>query len=82
MAGRTSRERAEREARKRLRTFTARQSVHARQNTRRRRDNIAAGIAIVVVAALAAFAQIGYYTVGPGACRARRSPTTAPGPAP
>ena len=81
MAGRTSRERAEREARKRLRAFTARQSVHARQVARRRRDNIAAVIAIVVVAVLATVAQLGYFSIGPGErAQPKVSASAAPSP--
>ena len=88
MPARTAQERAQREARRRAREYTARQQVHAEQRRRRRRDNIAAVVGLVVVAALATLIQIGYYTLGPGAPVPKRStaasasatPTPAPTP--
>jgi peptidyl-prolyl cis-trans isomerase B (cyclophilin B) len=81
---RTARERASREARRRSRLHAARQAVHTLQQRRRRRDNIAAIVAFVLVAALATAAQIGYVTVGPGApppkSKASASPTPTPTP--
>lgn len=59
-------EREAREARDRLRRYTARQTVHEHQQKRRRRDNIVAVIGVVVVAGLAAATQIFYFTAGPG----------------
>jgi peptidyl-prolyl cis-trans isomerase B (cyclophilin B) len=65
-------ERAEREARDRLKRYTARQQVHERQTKRRLRDNVVAIIGVVVIAALAAATQIFFFTAGPG------RPTPAP----
>lgn len=65
-------EREAREARERLRRFTARQAVHDNQIARRKRDNVVAVGAVVVVAALATVAQLFYFNGGPG------TPTPAP----
>jgi peptidyl-prolyl cis-trans isomerase B (cyclophilin B) len=59
-------EREAREARERLRRYNARQTVHAHQVTRRRRDNLFAIGAVVVVAALATVGQLFYFNGGPG----------------
>ena len=60
-------EREAREARDRLKRYTARNEVHARRTKRRLRDNaFAAGGALVLIAA-AAVAQVFYFTSGPGA---------------
>ena len=59
-------EREAREARTRLRRFTARQGVHEHQVGRRRRDNLIAIGGAVVVAALAAVTQVVYFSAGPG----------------
>ncbi len=56
----------DRVARQRLREFNAKQTVHADQIRRRRRDNIVAAIAVVGVVALATVAQVVYFTSGPG----------------
>ncbi len=56
----------DREAHERLRRYQARQTVHETKIRRRRRDNLIAVLALVVVGALAATAQIVYFTVGPG----------------
>ena len=66
MATSKSQEREAREARDRLARYNARQSVHAKQLSRRKRDNWLAVIGVVVVAGLAATAQIFYFTTGPG----------------
>jgi peptidyl-prolyl cis-trans isomerase B (cyclophilin B) len=71
-----STEREAREARDRLRRYNARQSVHAHQVTRRRRDNILAIAGVVIVAGLAAVTQVFYFTAGPGAVTA--SPSASP----
>ena len=49
-----------------LRQYEARKAVHERQGARRRRDNIIAIGAIVVVASLAGLAQFFFFTAGPG----------------
>jgi peptidyl-prolyl cis-trans isomerase B (cyclophilin B) len=72
-------EREAREARDRLRRYTARQSVHARQVKRRRRDNILAVCGILVVAALATASQVFYFSSGPG--RVVASPSASQTPA-
>jgi peptidyl-prolyl cis-trans isomerase B (cyclophilin B) len=75
-----------REAQDRLRRYQARQTVHETKIARRKRDNLIAVLAIVVVGALAATAQIVYFTVGPGtpepipSASASPSPATAPDP--
>lgn len=57
----------QREAAARLKRYEARQQLHATQNKRRVRDNIVAVVSVVVVAALAGFAQFFYFDSGPGA---------------
>jgi peptidyl-prolyl cis-trans isomerase B (cyclophilin B) len=59
-------DREAREARDRLRRYNARQSVHSHQAKRRVRDNILALVGLVVVATLATFTQIYYFSSGPG----------------
>jgi peptidyl-prolyl cis-trans isomerase B (cyclophilin B) len=59
-------EREAREARDRLVRYNARQAVHKHQIGRRRRDNIFAVLGVLVVAALATFTQVFYFTAGPG----------------
>jgi peptidyl-prolyl cis-trans isomerase B (cyclophilin B) len=65
-------EREAREARDRLKAYTARQQVHGMQKRRRVRDNVIAIIGVVVVAALATLTQVAFFTIGPGV------PTPAP----
>lgn len=72
MAASKNSEREAREARERLRRYNARQAVHTTQVTRRRRDNLFAVGAVVVVAALAAVIQLFYFNGGPG------TPTATP----
>ena len=72
MAASKNTEREAREARERLRRYNARQTVHAHQVSRRRRDNLFAIGAVIVVAALATAAQLFYFNGGPG------TPTPAP----
>ncbi len=73
-----SNDRQAREERARLRTYQARQEVHARKQRRRTRDNVIAGIALVVVLALATAAQLFYFSGGPGAPEAVPSETPSP----
>jgi peptidyl-prolyl cis-trans isomerase B (cyclophilin B) len=68
------REREAREARERQKRYTARQQVHDHKIARRKRDNLVAAGALVVVAALATVAQLFYFADGPGA------PTPTPTP--
>lgn len=68
----------DREAQDRLRRYQARQTVHESKTRRRRRDNIVAVLAIVVVGALAATAQVAYFTVGPGTPEPVASATPEP----
>jgi peptidyl-prolyl cis-trans isomerase B (cyclophilin B) len=63
----TRREREAREAKERAKRYAARQQVHEYKVARRRRDNLVAVGAILVVAALATVAQLFYFTGGPGA---------------
>lgn len=77
-------EREARAARDRLRVYEARQTVHRAQHARRRRDNIVAGAAAVLLIAGASTAQSLYYSTGPGAPAgspsASAGPSTSPGP--
>jgi peptidyl-prolyl cis-trans isomerase B (cyclophilin B) len=66
----------ERQARQHLREYTARQTLHDERIRRRRRDNLIAGIAALVVIALAIGAQLLYFTAGPGI----PAPTPSPSP--
>lgn len=76
----------DREAQERLRRYQARQTVHETKSRRRRRDNLVAVLALVVVGALAATAQIAFFTVGPGTpepvATASPAPTDDPAAAP
>jgi peptidyl-prolyl cis-trans isomerase B (cyclophilin B) len=65
-------EREAREARDRLKAYNARQAVHSHQVKRRWRDNLFAGLGVLVIAAAAAGVQFVYFSTGPGA------PTPAP----
>lgn len=62
-------------ARQRLQDYNAKQTVHAEQIRRRRRDNILAAIALAIVLILATVAQILYFQVGPGVPAATPTPT-------
>lgn len=66
MAPSKSSEREAREARERLRRYTARQTVHERALKRRRFDNLFAVGGVIVVAALATVTQVFYFNGGPG----------------
>ena len=66
MASSKNQEREAREARDRLTRYNARQAVHTHQVKRRKRDNLWAAGAVVVIAALATVGQIYYFTAGPG----------------
>lgn len=80
MARSKNAEREAREARERLRRYTARQSVHDAQVSRRRRDNVFAIIAAVVIASVAAVTQVVYFSTGPGAPVPVPSASASPSP--
>ncbi len=68
------RDREAREARDRQKRYAARQQVHEHKIARRKRDNLVAAGALLVVATLATVAQVFYFADGPGA------PTSTPTP--
>ena len=80
MAPSKNTDREAREARDRLRRYNARQAVHTHQSKRRVRDNVLALIGLVVVATLATFTQIYYFSAGPGKPAAKVSATPTPTP--
>jgi peptidyl-prolyl cis-trans isomerase B (cyclophilin B) len=69
----------DREARDRLRAYTARQRVHETQVRRRRRDDLLAVVAVVVVVGLAVVTQVVAHDGGP-ADEATASPTASSSP--
>jgi peptidyl-prolyl cis-trans isomerase B (cyclophilin B) len=73
-------DRQAREERARLRTYQARQEVHASKQRRRTRDNVIAVIALVVVLTLATAAQLFYFSGGPGTPEPVASETPTPTP--
>jgi peptidyl-prolyl cis-trans isomerase B (cyclophilin B) len=73
-------EREAREARERLRRYNARQAVHTHRVKRRVRDNVFALVGLVVIAALATFTQIFYFTAGPGAPAPKSSASASASP--
>ena len=78
MAPSKNTDREAREARDRLRRYNARQAVHTHQSRRRTRDNVLALVGLVVVATLATFTQIYYFSAGPGKPAAKSSATPTP----
>lgn len=81
MPARTPRNR-DREALRRSRLYTARQTVHNRQGRRRRRDNVVASLVFVLAIVAATFAQVGFFTLGPGRSVAAPKPTASATPTP
>ena len=79
MAASKSHEREAREARERLKRYNARQTVHATQLKRRKRDNWLAVAGVVLVAALAATVQVVYFTSGPGMPTPEPTPSASTG---
>jgi len=75
-------EREAREARERLKRYNARQSVHAHQIKRRKRDNIYAIAGVLIIAAIAATTQIFYFSSGPGAPTPEPSASATPSATP
>ncbi len=67
---------------RRSRLYTARQTVYTRQGARRRRDNVVAAVVFVVVIAAAVFAQLGFFTLGPGKPAAAPKPSASATPTP
>ena len=82
MAGSKSTEREAREARERLRRYNARQAVHENQMRRRKRDNLWAIGAVVVIAAIAVVLQLFYFNGGPGTPTPVPTATETPAPTP
>lgn len=64
-----------REARERLKRYTARQQVHENQHKRRVRDNVLAVVGFVVVVGLAGALQFFYFNGGPGTASPTPTPT-------
>ncbi len=75
-----SNDRQAREERARLRTYQARQEVHASKQRRRSRDNVIAVVSLVVVLALAIGVQLLYFSGGPGTPEPVASETPTPTP--
>lgn len=71
-------DRAARANRERLKGYKARQAMHAFRIRRRKRDNWIAVVAIVVVAIGATFAQLAYFSAGPGKPAATAEPEPEP----
>lgn len=71
-------DRDQREARDRLRRYTARQQVHSAQARRRRRDSLLGAAVAVVALGLATAGQVALDATGPGTPDATSSPTAAP----
>ena len=82
MANRSPRERAERDARKRARSYSIRQEVHLERGRRRRRDDVTAGIVLAVVLVAATASQVGFFTAGPGAAKPSASASASASPTP
>lgn len=72
----------DREARTRLRAYQARQTLHRTRAERRRRDNVIAAVAGVVVITLAVLAQLLYFSGGPGTPVAEPSSSASATPTP
>lgn len=73
-------QREQREARERLRTYQARQQVHDKRVSRRKRDNLLGILGGLLVVALAITAQVVFFTAGPGAPDPSPTPTAEPTP--
>lgn len=80
MANSRGSEKEARAARERLRVYNARQGVHEHTLARRKRDNLVAIIAGVIVVAIAAAAQVAFFTAGPGAPEAVEPSPSASAP--
>ncbi|TQL47955.1 peptidyl-prolyl cis-trans isomerase B (cyclophilin B) [Homoserinimonas aerilata] len=82
MAGSRNGEKDARASRERLRVYTARRTVHEKSVQRRKRDNLLAILAGLVIVALATVAQFTFFTVGPGAPEPTPSATAEPSASP
>ena len=82
MASSKNAARQAREAKERLRRYNARQAVHTHRARRNRRDNILAGVVLVVVVALATVTQVLYFTAGPGLANSVPDKSAAPSVSP
>ncbi|UFS60275.1 peptidylprolyl isomerase [Subtercola endophyticus] len=71
-------EREARESKQRLRNYQARQTVHAKQITRRKRDNLLSVIVGLVVIIAAIVVQVFYFSSGPGMPVPEASASVAP----
>jgi peptidyl-prolyl cis-trans isomerase B (cyclophilin B) len=70
--------REQREARERLRQYSARYAVHENARARRKRDNVlAVGVGLIVIA-LVSTAQVFYFSAGPGTPEPAPSSTSDP----
>lgn len=75
--------RQSRDEKERARAYRARQEFHEGLVTRRRRDNLIAGLAGAVLLVAIIGAQVAYFTVGPGTPAPSPSPTSStPAPTP
>lgn len=72
----------DREARARVRSYQARRTVNETQQKRRKRDNVIAGSALVVVLVLAVGAQLFFFNGGPGTPAATATPSASPSATP
>jgi peptidyl-prolyl cis-trans isomerase B (cyclophilin B) len=75
-------DREAREARARVKAYQARRAVHEHQKTRRVRDNIMAGAALLVVLVLAVGAQLFFFNGGPGTPAPTNAASASPTPTP
>jgi hypothetical protein len=75
-----AKDRDERAARERARVYRARQQFHDGRISRRRRDNIVAGVVGALIVLAAAGSQVAYFTAGPGAPAPAPTSTSTPGP--
>ena len=73
-----SKDKSEREARERARTYQARMQMHEAGVRRRTRDNWIAGVVSGLIILGAIGGQVAYYTVGPGTPAPEPTPTVTP----
>ncbi len=80
MATSKNRNREAREARYRLRSYRARKAVYAHRLRRRKRDNLIAGIGVIVVISGAVLAQFAFFWTTSGPPPSVSAPTPSPNP--